>query len=500
MKGKGSTPFLFYFFTHFSVTLKTPATEEALLPSATFESFGLKATLLSAIKDAGFLTPSPIQAKAIPLILEGKDIIGQAHTGTGKTAAFGLPSLNNIEQKGGVQLLVITPTRELATQVSDELFSYGKYEGIKTVTVYGGASYNLQFDSIARGAQVVVATPGRLLDILKGGRLKQFKPSIVVLDEADEMLDMGFLDDIREIFSFLPEERQTLLFSATMPAPIKQLANKILKEPVLVSVTTAQDGAINKDIEELYCVIEEMERDEALMRLIDSEEPEKSIIFCRTKREVDRLATALMARGYLAKSLHGDIEQNQRNEVIKSFQSGKIQTLVATDVAARGLDIRGVSHVFNFHIPFEPESYVHRIGRTGRAGKKGIAITLVTPREFRDLRRIKQTVGRNIVHKQIPSLGELQKQSDVKLLETIKAQEVHPSAEAFFAALAAEIGAEAAALKISSALLAQEEVVGPEHIGLHGERLNRFLSDINGDRRDQYYPPRRPPFRRNYRR
>lgn len=470
----------------------TPVSEVSM----SFDDFGLNKNILQCVKDAGFITPSPIQKKAIPLIMQGKDIIGQAHTGTGKTAAFGLPSLSRMKHTGGVEMLVITPTRELATQVSDELYSYGKLDGVRSVTIYGGQSYRDQLERVERGAQLVVATPGRLLDILQSGKMRKFHPSIVVLDEADEMLDMGFLEDIKNIFTFLPENRQTLMFSATMPAPIRELAKKILKDPIIVSVTDAKEP--NRDIEERYCVIEEFERDEALMRLIDSEEVDKSIIFCRTKKEVDRLSTALMGRGYLAKGLHGDMEQNQRNEVIKSFQGEKIKILIATDVAARGLDIRGVSHVFNFHIPFEAESYVHRIGRTGRAGKKGIAITFVTPREFRDLKRIKHVTGSNIVHSPIPTLQELKKLGLAKLFETLKDQKIHTSSKDLLKLLIEEMGPEPAMEKIMSYILDQESVSGPERIGIDGERLHRMLGEMNNryeDRGNSSFQRRRPPFR-----
>ncbi|MDR3347372.1 MAG: DEAD/DEAH box helicase, partial [Helicobacteraceae bacterium] len=294
-----------------------------------FESFGFKPQIMRGIKEAGFTDPSPIQVEAIPYILAGRDLIGQAHTGTGKTAAFGLPAMNQIERDNTVALLVITPTRELTTQVSDELFKLGRFAGMRTVTVYGGQSSHRQVDLIGRGAQVVVATPGRLLDLLQSGRLAHFEPSIVVLDEADEMLDMGFLDDIREIFKFLPADRQTLMFSATMPAPIRELAGRILKDPISIKVTAEE--TTNKDIAQHYYVIEEHERDDAILRLIDSEEPSKSIIFARTKKEVDRLSTMLIAKGYGAKGLHGDMEQRGREEVIKGFKTGQLEILVATD-------------------------------------------------------------------------------------------------------------------------------------------------------------------------
>ena len=453
-------------------------TNEKNESTITFEEFGLKPNILRSVVEAGFKVPSPIQQKAIPVVMQGKDMIGQAHTGTGKTAAFGLPSLSRLQLNKGVDLLVITPTRELATQVSDELYSFGRSEGIRSVTVYGGQSYGMQIDRIRHGAQVVVATPGRLLDLLQSRKLRDFNPSIVVLDEADEMLDMGFLEDIQKIFSFLPEDRQTLLFSATMPAPIKQLANKILKDPMLVDVTDKNAPRVNSDIDEAFCVIEEFERDEAVMRLIDSEEAEKSIIFCRTKREVDRLGSSLMARGYLAKGLHGDMEQGQRKEVINAFQKGKIDTLIATDVAARGLDIQGVTHVFNFHIPFEADSYVHRIGRTGRAGQKGVAITLVSPREFRALQRIKQSVGSKMSNKLIPSLEDIRKMNGTKLFKALKKQDVHPSVKEFIQVLGQEIEEEKITEKLMSYILEQEVSEGPERIGVPEHRLKRFVADF----------------------
>jgi ATP-dependent RNA helicase DeaD len=287
----------------------------------TFEDFDLSEEIKSGIQAAGFKIPSPIQAQAIPAVLEGRDIVAQAHTGTGKTAAFGLPSMSMMDMSRGVSLLVIAPTRELATQVSDELYRLGSKAGVRTVTVYGGMSAGRQVDLISRGAQVVVATPGRLLDLLKSGRLRNFNPTHVVLDEADEMLDMGFLDDIQEIFGFLPVERQTLLFSATMPEAIKKLAKRILKEPQFITITKSE--TTNKDIDQQYYVIEEYERDDATVRLIDAQEAKKTIIFCRMKKEVDRLATTLISHGYMAKGLHGDMEQRQREEVIKSFRPAK---------------------------------------------------------------------------------------------------------------------------------------------------------------------------------
>jgi ATP-dependent RNA helicase DeaD len=357
-----------------------------------FSDFNFHKELAKGIKIAGFKEPSPIQKMAIPLIEEGKDMVAQAHTGTGKTAAFGLPMLDKIA-KGEVQrALVITPTRELATQVSDELYHLGRFAGIRTLTVYGGVGYGRQIALIHKGVQVVVATPGRLKDLYKKGKIDGFNPEIVVLDEADEMLDMGFLDEIKEIFEYIPQNRQTLLFSATMPEPIKELAKEILYEPEYISVI-GDDETTNNDIEQYYYVINENQRDEAIVKLLETEEIDKAIIFCRMKREVDRLVEHLQAMGFGVAGLHGDLEQMDRDSIIKAYRRSQVKIMVATDVAARGLDVKNVTHVFNYHIPFDPQSYVHRIGRTGRAGKSGKAITLVSTQEFRELSRIKKEVG-----------------------------------------------------------------------------------------------------------
>jgi len=439
----------------------------------TFADLGLNKDLLQAVKQAGFITPSPIQAQAIPLVLAGRDMVGQAHTGTGKTAAFGLPALNNIKHDGSVGLLVITPTRELATQVSDELFKYGRNLGARTVTVYGGSSYKRQLDLIQRGASVVVATPGRLLDILKRDMLKDFTPSVVVLDEADEMLDMGFLDDINEIFSYLPSTRQTLLFSATMPKPIKLLAERILDNPEFVSITKGE--TTNIDITQEYYVIEESERDDAIIRLMDSELTGKAVVFCRTKSEVDRLSNVLSNAGYLANGLHGDMEQRQRETVIKGFKQNSVKVLVATDVAARGIHVNNISHVFNYHIPFDPESYVHRIGRTGRAGTKGKAITLVTPLEFKELQRIKSKVGTSMNHAFVPSKNDLRANSLKSIVKTIEDQKIYDEAHQILDMLKADIDEEQILYKLASILLDRQAIKGPSQIGIPAERLEAIL-------------------------
>lgn len=462
----------------------------------TFETFGLRRELMQSINYAGFKTPSPIQQMVIPVIMEGRDVVGQAHTGTGKTAAFGLPTLNKMNLKGGIETLIITPTRELANQVSDEIFKFGKHLGVRTVTIYGGSSYNRQIDLIERGAQVIIATPGRLLDMLSRDMLKGFAPSTVILDEADEMLDMGFLDDINEIFTYLPTERQTLLFSATMPAPIKQLAERILVNPYFASITKTE--TTNTDISQQYYVIEESERDDAIIRLMDAEDAQKTVVFCRTKKEVDRLSNVLSAAGYSAKGLHGDMEQRQRESVIKGLKTDAIDVLIATDVAARGLHIDGVTHVFNYHIPFDPESYVHRIGRTGRAGKKGVAITLVTPLEFKELQRIRAKVGTTMEHAYIPSKVDVKEAQVTRLVNEIEKQHVYDEAHKVLDLLKQDYDQEQIAYKLISVLMERNTVQGPNQIGIAAERLEKILHNLERRGNERGGNGRRPGgFNRN---
>ncbi|MCK9161855.1 MAG: DEAD/DEAH box helicase [Arcobacteraceae bacterium] len=444
----------------------------------TFEEFGFKSKLLDSIKDAGFKEPSPIQKEAIPVVLQGKDIVAQAHTGTGKTAAFGLPILEQLSLNGGVEAVVIVPTRELAVQVSDELFRFGKFLGIKTATVYGGSSYTRQIRHIEHAA-IVVATPGRFLDLLNNEQI-DINPSFVVLDEADEMLDMGFLEDIKSIFKFLPSNRQTLMFSATMPKEIKELAKTILNEPSFVSITTGE--VTNKQIKQHYYVVEEHERDDALIRLLDYKNPKKSIIFCRMKKEVDRLSTFLVSQGYSAKGLHGDMEQRQREEVIKSFKGGNLEILIATDVAARGLDVNDVSHVFNYHIPFESESYVHRIGRTGRAGKEGLAISLVTPHEFNSLVRIQKSVGATLESRVVPTISEVKEKNKTELGKKIANQNINEHALHLVEELKEQFDISTIAYKLASIIYEEQEISGKEIIGKGSKELKRLLDNYKEEK------------------
>ncbi|WP_285769481.1 DEAD/DEAH box helicase [Peribacillus sp. SI8-4] len=378
---------------------------------------------MKSIEKMGFEEASPIQAQTIPLALEGKDIIGQAQTGTGKTAAFGIPLMENIDiNNENVQGIVIAPTRELAIQVSEELFKLGYGKRARVLAVYGGQDIDRQIRALKKKPHIIVGTPGRLLDHIKRKNIKLGGVHTVVLDEADEMLNMGFIEDIESILSTVPDERQTLLFSATMPDPIRKIAERFMHEPVLVRVK-AKEMTVDR-IEQYYLELKEGEKFDTLARLLDIQTPDLAIVFGRTKRRVDELASALNIRGYMAEGIHGDLSQAKRLSVLKKFKDRSIDVLVATDVAARGLDISGVTHVYNFDIPQDPESYVHRIGRTGRAGKHGIAITFVTPRERGQLHAVEHTTKKRMEKLKTPTLTEAlegqQKAVTEKILSTIE--------------------------------------------------------------------------------
>ncbi|HGI0500717.1 TPA: DEAD/DEAH box helicase [Streptococcus pyogenes] len=363
-----------------------------------FTEFNLSQDIQSAVVTAGFEKASPIQEMTIPLALEGKDVIGQAQTGTGKTAAFGLPTLNKIRTNENIiQALVIAPTRELAVQSQEELFRFGREKGVKVRSVYGGSSIEKQIKALKSGAHIVVGTPGRLLDLIKRKALILDHVETLILDEADEMLNMGFLEDIEAIISRVPADCQTLLFSATMPAPIKQIGVKFMKDPEHVQIKNKE--LTNVNVDQYYVRVKEQEKFDTMTRLMDVNQPELSIVFGRTKRRVDEITRGLKLRGFRAEGIHGDLDQNKRLRVIRDFKNDQIDILVATDVAARGLDISGVTHVYNYDITQDPESYVHRIGRTGRAGKSGESITFVSPNEMGYLSMIE-----NLTKKQMKPL------------------------------------------------------------------------------------------------
>lgn len=393
----------------------------------TFKELGLSESLLKSVMNMGFEEATPIQEQTIPLALEGKDVIGQAQTGTGKTAAFGIPLIQKItETSEDIQGIVLTPTRELAVQVAEELNKIGQFKAIRSLPIYGGQEIDRQIRALKKRPHIIVATPGRLMDHMRRRTIRLQNIDMVVLDEADEMLNMGFLEDIETILQEVPEKRQTLLFSATMPKRIQNLAEKFMKTPELISIKGKEVTVAN--IEQNYMEVPEKMKFDVLCRLLDIQSPDLSIIFGRTKSRVDELSEALNKRGYSAEGIHGDLTQSKRDSVMRQFKEGTIEVLVATDVAARGLDISGVTHVYNFDIPQDPESYVHRIGRTGRAGKAGLAITFVTPREIGHLRLIEQITKRKITRKGIPTMIEAiegqQRITVEKLLRVIAEEDI----------------------------------------------------------------------------
>ncbi|MFA5880935.1 MAG: DEAD/DEAH box helicase [Eubacteriales bacterium] len=372
---------------------------------STFYEMKLSNSVIRATADMGFEKTTPIQEQTIPLVLAGRDIIGQAQTGTGKTAAFGIPLVEKIDvETETIRGLVVTPTRELAVQVAEEINKIGQFKGIRALPIYGGQDINRQIRALKNKPQIIVGTPGRLMDHMRRKTIRLQHVVMTVIDEADEMLNMGFIEDIQTILREVPDERQTLLFSATMPKPIQDLARRFMKDPEFISMKAK--GVTVPNTEQNYIEVQEKIKFDVLCRLLDIQSPELAIIFGRTKRRVDEISEALSKRGYSAEGIHGDLTQVKRDSVLRHFKEGVTEILVATDVAARGLDISGVTHVYNFDIPQDPEGYVHRIGRTGRAGKNGLAITLVTPRELNHLRLIEQITKRKMVRKPIPTLTD----------------------------------------------------------------------------------------------
>ncbi len=370
-----------------------------------FKTLGISDNLIKALDNMGFEEPTPIQEQAIPALIAGRDLIGQAQTGTGKTAAFGIPLLEKINPEiEAVQAVVLTPTRELAIQVAEELNRIGQHTGAHALPVYGGQDIQRQIKSLKRRPQIIVATPGRLIDHIERRTIRLGDIATVIIDEADEMLNMGFVEDIEKILGATPDERQTVLFSATMPRPIQNLARKFQKDPALIRAKAQEITA--PLIEQQYIETQENQKFDVLCRLLDMQAPELSIVFGRTKRRVDELTEALKKRGYLAEGIHGDLTQSKREIVLRQFRESTIDILVATDVAARGLDISGVTHIYNFDIPQAPDSYVHRIGRTGRAGQAGLAVTLVSPREIGHLRYIEQATNHRLTRTLVPSMAE----------------------------------------------------------------------------------------------
>ncbi|HOD91891.1 MAG TPA: DEAD/DEAH box helicase [Thermotogota bacterium] len=401
--------------------MKKRKEESDLKKTESFNALGLSQEAINAIEEKGFVEPTPIQKKVIPAMLRGtKDIIGQAKTGTGKTAAFGLAIMERLEKRDGIpQALIVVPTRELALQVCEELNSLRGDRGFRIISVYGGQSYDTQFKQLKKGVEIVVGTPGRLIDHIHRGTLNIGSIGYLVLDEADEMLNMGFIEEMEEIIKNTPADKRVLLFSATMPRPILSIARRYMgdyehfvEEEKQLTVNTT---------EQIYFEVNEGDKVEVLCRTIDLERDFYGLIFCKTKVDVDELTQKLIERGYDAECLHGDIAQYQRERIMEKFRKRRIRILVATDVAARGIDVADLTHVINFSLPQDPEAYVHRIGRTGRAGKEGTAITFVTPEEYRKLSFIKKITRTEIKKEKIPPVKKVIESKKARIQEQVEA-------------------------------------------------------------------------------
>jgi ATP-dependent RNA helicase DeaD len=384
-----------------------------------FTDLNLRPELMQAIALLGYNEPTPIQAALIPVMLTGADVIGQAQTGTGKTAAFALPILNNLDPgERHVQALVLCPTRELALQVAGAINDFGKVQEVRVLAVYGGQPYGPQISRLNRGVDVVVGTPGRLIDLLNRNALNLSQVLTVVLDEADEMLSMGFVEDIETILAETPQDRQTALFSATMPAPIRRLASRSMHDPQSILIQRAQ--VTLTAIEQRYYLVNQADKLAALTRLFEIEPVTSALVFVRTRLGTGELATELSRRGFAAESLNGDLSQEARERTLSRFRKNQVKVLVATDVAARGLDIDDISHVFNYDLPDDPEIYIHRIGRTGRAGKAGIAISMVTPREKRLLRQVESLIRQPLTKSGLPTEEDIRNHREDELIANVK--------------------------------------------------------------------------------
>lgn len=393
---------------------------EKITEPVLFSSLGLKDSVMKAIEDLKFVSPTEIQAESIPTTLLGFDMIGQAQTGTGKTIAFGAPILSLMEPPTGkIQALIMVPTRELAIQVSEELERIARYEKVRILPVFGGQSIDRQLMALKRGVDIVVGTPGRILDHISRKTLKLENTKFLVLDEADEMLNMGFVDDIETIMSYLNKERQTMLFSATMPKVIKDLSKRYMKPDTKHINVNKKTMTVSKTVQNYY-EVNFKNKFETLCRILDVDSPKCCILFCKTKIGVDELVEQMMAKGYIAEGMHGDMKQSQRQSTLKKFKTGKLNYLVATDVAARGIDVEDVTHVINYDLPQDTESYVHRIGRTGRANKEGIAYSLISRREASFLRLIERETKSPIVRKPIPTIADIFGVKTQNIMEFIK--------------------------------------------------------------------------------
>lgn len=420
---------------------------------ASFHDLSLSKEVQKAIADLGFEEPTPVQARTIPIILAGRDIIGQAQTGTGKTVAFGVPMIESIKPRTkGVQAIVLCPTRELAIQVAEDIKQVAKYRrDIGILPVYGGQPIERQLRALSAGVQIVIGTPGRTIDHINRGTLRLNNVRMVVMDEADEMLNMGFLEDVENILEVIPSEHQTLLFSATMPKPILGLTGRYLKDPEFVKIVHKELTV--PAVQQYYVEVREGQKPDVLSRVIDMHGLKLSLVFCNTKRKVDNVVMEMQARGYLVEGLHGDMTQTQRDRVMDKFRKGALDILVATDVAARGLDVEGIEAVFNYDVPQDEEYYVHRIGRTARAGRTGHAFSFVVGREIHQIRDIERFAHIRISRKPVPSLSEVEESRSVTLLERVRGTIEEGDLERYISLVERLVSEEYSTVDVAAALL-----------------------------------------------
>lgn len=480
-----------------AVSLQVPDPMPSTLPATpSFEALGLNAPLLAGLRETGYEAPTAIQGRTIPVLLAGRDLVGQAQTGTGKTAAFALPILQKLDPgRPHVQALVLVPTRELAIQVAEAIHTYARHlPGVRVLPVYGGQPIHRQLQRLRRGVHVVVGTPGRVLDHLRRGTLNLAQLAFVVLDEGDEMLRMGFIDDVEEILGQVPGTRQTALFSATMPREIRRIADRHLHDPVTVQIE-AQALTV-PSVRQRYLHVSEPRKLDTLTRILEVEPTEGVLVFVRTKTGAADLTERLQARGWAAEALHGDMNQAQREQVVRRLRQGQVEIVVATDVAARGLDVERLSHVVNYDVPYDPESYVHRIGRTARAGRAGTAVLFVTPREGRLLKLIERFAGRRIEPMKVPTVAEVTARRTAMFKERLRtaaaAEDLAPYLT-LVQELADEAGLEMIEVAAAAARLARgeqplEAVVEREGDGHEGGESGRVRLVIDAGRRDGLRP------------
>ncbi len=464
----------------------TPS-DETFLPLPSFDDFGLSPSLQRSLREMGFEEPTPVQARAIPFLMRGQDVVAQALTGTGKTAAYGIPLVERLDVRlNRPQAVVLTPTRELAIQVAEHLDQLGRHLQLRFLPVYGGQPIDRQLRALSRGVHGIVATPGRLMDHMRRGTIELDAVKMLVLDEADQMLQMGFQEDVEYIVSHIQSERLTALLSATMPKPILDIVRNYMHNPEMIHLSKAQALTV-PEVKQIYYQVPFPQKFDALCRILDVRSAERTIVFCSTKRMVDEIVDRMPSRGYMAEGLHGDVNQNGRERILKAFRDGRTDVLVATDVAARGLDIPEVSLVINFDIPPDPEYYVHRIGRTGRSGRSGEAITFVNPREMRELSIIERATGAPIIRGQLPTPAEAEERETEQLAGRLR-DVLERGAGRRFRSLVDELATEHDAADVAAAALA---LINEQRVSKRAKSDAAHTQPEMPDRRREHQHPHR---------